>query len=107
MRCVACCSPHLAALQVGRLPVFFKQHSCRFYSAWAFSVPQMVLRFPYSLAEATLWASIVYWIVSVLAQGPLCHAFADVHGAALAAAPRSGHVLTERWLCMKRKMHLS
>ena len=23
----------------------------------------MVLRFPYSLAEATLWASIVYWIV--------------------------------------------
>ena len=68
--CGACRSAHLAALQVGRLPVFFKQHSCRFYSAWAFSVPQMVLRFPYSLAEATLWASIVYWIVSVPAQSP-------------------------------------
>ena len=86
----------MATLQVGRLPVFFKQHSCQFYSAWAFSVPQMVLRFPYSLAEATLWASIVYWIVSNLAQSPPHYAFTNVHDAPQAALPHTGHWLIKR-----------
>ncbi len=50
-------------LLVERLDVFYKQRAYKFYPAWCFAVPTFILRIPYSVLEATLWGSLVYWLV--------------------------------------------
>ena len=44
-------------------------HGCAsFFPAWAFVLPTTLLRIPYSLVEALIWTSIVYWVVGLTAS---------------------------------------
>jgi len=47
------------------LPIFYSQRDNFFYSAWAFALPQTLLRVPYSALESFLWTVIVYWSVNM------------------------------------------
>ncbi|KAL6643455.1 hypothetical protein ACP70R_018221 [Stipagrostis hirtigluma subsp. patula] len=46
-----------------RLPVFYKQRDNFFHPAWAFSIPNWILRIPYSFIEALVWSCVVYYTV--------------------------------------------
>lgn len=50
-------------IMIFRLPVFYKQRDNCFYPAWAWSVSSWILRVPYSVIEAVVWACIVYYTV--------------------------------------------
>lgn len=43
------------------LPVFFKQRSMQLYPAWSFTLPAAVMRFPFSVLDATLFSIIMYF----------------------------------------------
>ena len=66
-------APHRAdALQVQRLPGWFKQRDNYFYPAWAYVYPTTVLRMPYSLLVAVLWSCIVYYPVGLAPEASRC-----------------------------------
>ncbi|KAF0930606.1 hypothetical protein E2562_033770 [Oryza meyeriana var. granulata] len=50
-------------MTISRLPVFYKQRDNFFHPAWAFSLPNWILRIPYSLIEAVVWSCVVYYTV--------------------------------------------
>lgn len=50
-------------ITISRLPVFYKQRDNFFHPAWAFSLPNWILRVPYSLIEAVVWSCVVYYTV--------------------------------------------
>lgn len=50
-------------LMISRLPVFYKQRDNLFYPAWAWSFTSWILRVPYSVIEALIWAAVVYYSV--------------------------------------------
>ncbi|KAG0526217.1 hypothetical protein BDA96_06G126400 [Sorghum bicolor] len=50
-------------ITISRLPVFYKQRDNFFHPAWAFSIPNWILRIPYSLIEAAVWSCVVYYTV--------------------------------------------
>lgn len=50
-------------LMIFRLPVFYKQRDNHFNPAWAWSLPSFILRVPYSIVEAVVWSSVVYYTV--------------------------------------------
>ncbi|KAL8516358.1 hypothetical protein ACS0TY_014856 [Phlomoides rotata] len=50
-------------LMIFRLPVFYKQRDNHFHPAWAWSLPSFILRVPYSIVEAVVWSSVVYYTV--------------------------------------------
>jgi hypothetical protein len=50
-------------ITISRLPVFYKQRDNFFHPAWAFSIPNWILRIPYSLIEALVWSCVVYYTV--------------------------------------------
>ncbi|XP_066345250.1 ABC transporter G family member 51 isoform X1 [Miscanthus floridulus] len=50
-------------ITISRLPVFYKQRDNFFHPAWAFSIPNWILRIPYSLIEAMVWSCAVYYTV--------------------------------------------
>ncbi|KAI4973612.1 hypothetical protein ZWY2020_041393 [Hordeum vulgare] len=51
------------SITIFRLPVFYKQRDNFFHPAWAFSLPNWILRIPYSIIEATVWTCVVYYTV--------------------------------------------
>lgn len=53
------------ALQIERLPVFYKHYRNQFYPAWAFVLPATILRIPFSLVEAVLWSALTYFEVGL------------------------------------------
>lgn len=53
------------SLLMESLPIFYSQRDNFFYSAWAFALPQTLLRVPYSALESFLWTVIVYWSVNM------------------------------------------
>ncbi|MQM15828.1 hypothetical protein Taro_048781 [Colocasia esculenta] len=50
-------------ITISRLPVFYKQRDNLFYPAWAFSIPNWILRIPYSIIESVAWTCVVYYTV--------------------------------------------
>jgi len=50
-------------ITISRLPVFYKHRDNYFHPAWAFSIPNWILRIPYSLIEAVVWSCVVYYTV--------------------------------------------
>ncbi|KAL6844555.1 hypothetical protein ACP4OV_026228, partial [Aristida adscensionis] len=50
-------------ITISRLPVFYKQRDNLFHPAWAFSIPNWILRIPYSVIEALVWSCVVYFTV--------------------------------------------
>jgi ABC-2 type transporter len=55
----------LCLSKIERLQGFYKQRDNCFYPAWAYVFPTTLLRLPYSLIEALLWSSIVYYPVGL------------------------------------------
>ena len=51
------------AMTIVRLPVFFKQRDLRFYPAWAFTIPTVLLGIPLSLLESGVWVVITYYTI--------------------------------------------
>ncbi|XP_077218109.1 ABC transporter G family member 42-like [Tasmannia lanceolata] len=49
------------SLTILRLPVFYKQRDLLFYPAWAFTVPNFVLRVPISVVESLVWTGTIYY----------------------------------------------
>ncbi|PQQ20294.1 pleiotropic drug resistance protein 1-like isoform X1 [Prunus yedoensis var. nudiflora] len=50
-------------MTVERLPVFFKQRDHLFYPAWAYSLPQWVIRIPMTFVEVFIWMIITYYAI--------------------------------------------
>ncbi|OVA02681.1 ABC transporter-like [Macleaya cordata] len=50
-------------IMVSRLPIFYKQRDNCFHPAWAWSISSWILRVPYSIVEAVVWSSVVYYTV--------------------------------------------
>ncbi|XP_068637695.1 ABC transporter G family member 42-like [Aristolochia californica] len=48
---------------ITRLPVFYKQRDLLFYPAWAFTLPNFILKIPISLLEALVWVGVTYYTV--------------------------------------------
>ncbi|KAG0463122.1 hypothetical protein HPP92_021598 [Vanilla planifolia] len=51
------------ALTVSRLPVFYKQRDFHFYPAWAYAIPTIVLKIPFSLLESFIWTALTYFVI--------------------------------------------
>lgn len=51
------------AMTVVRLPVFFKQRDQLLYPAWAYSLPNWIVKIPFSLVEAVIWVFITYYTI--------------------------------------------
>lgn len=50
-------------LTVSRLGVFYKQRDLYFYPAWAYSIPAIILKIPFSFLDAFLWTTLTYYVV--------------------------------------------
>ncbi|KAM1112130.1 hypothetical protein EV1_044652 [Malus domestica] len=50
-------------MTVSRLAVFYKQRDFYFYPAWAYSIPAIILKIPFSLLDAFLWTSMTYYVI--------------------------------------------
>ncbi|XP_015972150.1 pleiotropic drug resistance protein 1-like [Arachis duranensis] len=48
---------------VQRLPVFYKQKNFLFYPAWAYGLPQWILRIPITVIEVLLWVLLTYFVI--------------------------------------------
>ncbi|KAF8400894.1 hypothetical protein HHK36_014197 [Tetracentron sinense] len=51
------------SLTIIRLPVFYKHRDLLFYPAWAFTLPNFLLRIPISVFESIVWMIIVYYTI--------------------------------------------
>ncbi|KAL6876399.1 hypothetical protein ACP4OV_012971 [Aristida adscensionis] len=49
------------SLTITRLPVFFKHRDLLFYPAWVFTVPNVILRIPFSVIESIVWVLVTYY----------------------------------------------
>ncbi|KAK8921126.1 ABC transporter G family member 39 [Platanthera zijinensis] len=49
------------AITVLRLPVFYKQRDCLFYSPWSFGLSSAIIKIPISVLEAGIWIVITYY----------------------------------------------
>ncbi|XP_065866326.1 ABC transporter G family member 29-like [Euphorbia lathyris] len=48
------------SIAIMRLPVFYKQRDLLFYPAWAFTLPNFLLRIPISIWESAVWTLVTY-----------------------------------------------
>ncbi|KAK9861402.1 hypothetical protein WJX84_004842, partial [Apatococcus fuscideae] len=48
---------------IERLPVFWKHRGNRLYPSWAYILPTMVLRLPFSCVEGIVWTAFTYWVI--------------------------------------------
>ncbi|XP_048433501.1 pleiotropic drug resistance protein 3-like isoform X2 [Pyrus x bretschneideri] len=51
------------SMTVSRLAVFYKQRDFYFYPAWAYSIPAIILKIPFSFLDAFLWTSLTYYVI--------------------------------------------
>ncbi|XP_010267164.1 PREDICTED: ABC transporter G family member 36-like [Nelumbo nucifera] len=51
------------SITIARLPVFYKHRDLLFYPAWAFTVPNFLLRIPISILEAVAWMVVTYYTI--------------------------------------------
>lgn len=55
-----------------RLPIFFKQREDQFYPGWAFNLPAIITRLPYTLVEVLIWTALTYYIVGLAPDAGRC-----------------------------------
>ncbi|WVZ79813.1 hypothetical protein U9M48_027347 [Paspalum notatum var. saurae] len=48
---------------ITRLPVFFKHRDLLFYPAWVFTLPNVILRIPFSIIESVVWVLVTYYTI--------------------------------------------
>ncbi|GLU22294.1 hypothetical protein SLE2022_383820 [Rubroshorea leprosula] len=51
------------ALNIARLPVFYKHRDLLFHPAWAFTIPVSLLKVPISIFETITWVGITYYSI--------------------------------------------
>ncbi|KAG2371055.1 Pleiotropic drug resistance protein [Vigna angularis] len=51
------------SMNVAKLPIFYKQRDLLFYPAWAYAIPNWILKIPITLAEVVVWVSITYYVI--------------------------------------------
>ncbi|KAK7335964.1 hypothetical protein VNO80_28128 [Phaseolus coccineus] len=51
------------SMNVAKLPIFYKQRDLLFYPAWAYAIPNWILKIPITLAEVAVWVSITYYVI--------------------------------------------
>ncbi|XP_062156805.1 ABC transporter G family member 42-like [Alnus glutinosa] len=51
------------SIAVMRLPVFYKHRDLLFYPAWAFTIPNFLLRVPISVLESIAWTAVTYYSI--------------------------------------------
>ncbi|KAJ7974462.1 Pleiotropic drug resistance ABC transporter [Quillaja saponaria] len=51
------------SMTVSRLAVFYKQRDFFFYPAWAYAIPAVILKIPFSLLDAFLWTALTYYVI--------------------------------------------
>ncbi|KAG8075521.1 hypothetical protein GUJ93_ZPchr0006g42509 [Zizania palustris] len=51
------------SLTITRLPVFYKHRDLRFYPAWIFTLPNVILRIPFSIIESVVWVVVTYYTI--------------------------------------------
>jgi hypothetical protein len=51
------------SLLIFRLPVFYKQRGNLFYRTWTWTLSTWILQIPYSIVEAVVWTSVVYYTI--------------------------------------------
>jgi hypothetical protein len=51
------------SLTITRLPVFFKHRDLLFYPAWIFTLPNVILRIPFSIIESIVWVIVTYYTI--------------------------------------------
>ena len=52
-----------ADMQIERLPVYWKHRSNKLYPSWAYILPTMMLRLPFSFVEGVVWTALTYWVI--------------------------------------------
>ena len=66
---LACINKYVpSALQVERLPVFWKQRRMMFFDAFSFAFPAALQRVPYSLFVSLIWTVVTYFPVGLSAE---------------------------------------
>ncbi|GLJ30759.1 hypothetical protein SUGI_0609870 [Cryptomeria japonica] len=60
------------AMTVIRLPVFYKQRDQLLYPAWAYSLPNWIVKIPFSLVEAVIWVIITYYAIGFAPEADRC-----------------------------------
>ncbi|GLT71132.1 hypothetical protein SLA2020_431730 [Shorea laevis] len=51
------------SIAIMRLPVFYKHRDLLFYPAWAFTIPNFLLRVPISILESIAWTAVTYYSI--------------------------------------------
>lgn len=51
------------SIAIARLPVFYKHRDLLFYPAWAFTLPNFLLRVPISVLESIVWTAMTYYTI--------------------------------------------
>ncbi|XP_022979404.1 pleiotropic drug resistance protein 1-like [Cucurbita maxima] len=49
------------SLTIIKLPTFYKQRDLLFYPSWAYSLPNWILKIPFTFIEVALWVGITYY----------------------------------------------
>ncbi|CAD6336580.1 unnamed protein product [Miscanthus lutarioriparius] len=53
------------SLVITRLPVFYKHRDLLFYPAWVFTLPNVILRIPFSIIESVAWVLVTYYTIGL------------------------------------------
>lgn len=48
---------------VSRLAIIYKQRDFNFYPAWAYSIPAVILKIPFSFVDAFQWTGLTYYVI--------------------------------------------
>ncbi|KDP40864.1 hypothetical protein JCGZ_24863 [Jatropha curcas] len=51
------------SMAIKRLPVFYKHRDLLFYPPWAFTIPNFLLRVPFSVFCSIIWTLVTYWTI--------------------------------------------
>ncbi|XP_062178966.1 ABC transporter G family member 42-like [Phragmites australis] len=51
------------SLVITRLPVFYKHRDLLFYPAWVYTLPNVILRIPFSIIESVVWVLVTYYTI--------------------------------------------
>lgn len=51
------------SMTIAKLPVFYKQRDLLFYPAWAYALPNWIIKIPITFLEVAVWVFITYYVI--------------------------------------------
>ncbi|KAK3411034.1 hypothetical protein EUGRSUZ_J03049 [Eucalyptus grandis] len=51
------------SMTIAKLPVFYKQRDLLFYPAWAYALPNWILKIPITFVEVAVWVFMTYYVI--------------------------------------------